>query len=295
MKFDPVAVPFPMPPVFSQEKRHRYMLSCLKNRFPKLLPRPKREDSISLVAYGPSLRDTWQDIKPPIMTMSGAYNFLLDRGIVADYHVDMDPRPHKVEFISRPQKQTTFVMATVCNPWTWEILRDYHVVTWHAMSGDDTQRFLKKWDPESLLIAGGSCIGLAAVHVAGCFGHYHFEMHGYDGSWNNGMRHAGHHGGFVHGEVDTPEIAGRTFKSSRLMMNSNIEMEYLMKNFPIYCVFHGDGYTQWWARHSELPNIAVDGTDKAERIRNAKIVTATTEQVRNINSELMVRQVCAQS
>lgn len=278
MKLKEVTVPYPMPPVFSQEKRHKYMLACLQHKFPKLLQRPKRDDPISLVAYGPSLMDTWKDLKPPIMTMSGAYNFLLDKGIVADYHVDMDPRPHKVEFISRPQKQTTFLMATVCNPWTWTILRDYHVVTWHAMSGDDTPRFLKKWDPDTLLIAGGSCIGLAAVHIAGCIGYYHCEMFGYDGSWNNGNRHAGPHGGFIHGEVETPEIGGKKYLSSRLMMNSNVEMEYLMKNFPVFCVFHGDGYNQQWAKHSDLENIAVDGTEKADRIRAAKIVQITKEE-----------------
>ena len=282
MKLEKISVPFPMPPVFSQEKRHKYMLACLQNGFPKLIKRPRREDSMSIVAYGPSLLETWKDIKPPIMTMSGAYNFLLDKGIVADYHVDMDPRPHKVEFISRPQKQTTFVMATVCNPATWPVLKDYHVVTWHAMSGDDTPRFVAKWDTNTLLIAGGSCIGLAAVHVAGILGYYHFELFGYDGSWNNGVRHAGPHRGFVHGEVDTPEIEGRSFKSSRLMMNSNVEMEFLMEKFPVFCVFHGEGYNQWWARHSKLENIAAEGTGKADIVRRMRYMEISPEMAQRL-------------
>ena len=61
-------------------------------------------------------------------------------------------------------------------------------------------------------------------------------------------------------------------------MNSNVELEFLVKNFPVFCVFHGDGYNEEWAKHTELQNVAFDGTEKADKIRTAKIVGLSREE-----------------
>jgi len=60
----------------------------------------------SIVCYGPSLADTWKVIKRPIVTVSGAHDYLVDRGIVPDFHVDCDPRAHKARMLKKPQKGT---------------------------------------------------------------------------------------------------------------------------------------------------------------------------------------------
>src|SRR5688572_2533433 len=100
-------------------KRHRYMLTCLSKKLPRLIQHPARDGPISLVGYGPSLKDTWQDIKPPILTMSGAHDFLIDKGVIPDFHCDVDPRPHKVEMLT-PHKDVIYLMGSVCNPLMWE-------------------------------------------------------------------------------------------------------------------------------------------------------------------------------
>ena len=52
----------------------------------------------SIVCYGPSLIDTWEDIKLEkeagnfIVTVSGAHDFLIERGIIPDVHIECDPR-----------------------------------------------------------------------------------------------------------------------------------------------------------------------------------------------------------
>ena len=83
MKLKEVTVPYPMPPVFSQEKRHKYMLACMQNKFPKLLQRPKRDDPISLVAYGPSLMETWKDLKPTSWRVRHGYCAISGRSFYA--------------------------------------------------------------------------------------------------------------------------------------------------------------------------------------------------------------------
>jgi hypothetical protein len=278
MAYSKIPVPFPMPPVFSQDKRHRYMLSALQHKFPQIRRyAPIGNEVLSIVGYGPSLIDTWQDIRRPILTMSGAHNFLIERGIVPDFHADMDPRPHKLQFITPPHKDVNYLMATVCNPWTWEVLKEFKVTLWHAVSGDDTKRFITKWDPGTMMISGGSCMGLVSFHLAGVLGYNRFEVFGMDGSWKDGKRHAGFHGGFPHGEIEW-DCFGRKFLSSRIMMNSNIELQYFLTNFPVFCVFHGDGFNQHWIANNDIPTVAVAGTDKAKFVRRSRYINLTSEQ-----------------
>jgi hypothetical protein len=286
MKLKPIPVPFPMPPALDEPKRHRYMLSALQYKFPQIREfKEVGNETLSIVGYGPSLKDTWEKIRRPILTMSGAHNFLIERGIVPDFHCDMDPRPHKLQFITPPHKDVHYYMATVCNPWTWEILKAFKVTLWHAVSGNDTERFIDKWDPGTVLISGGSCMGLVAFHLAGCLGYNHFEVFGMDGSWRDGERHAGPHGGFKHGEVEW-DCFGRKFLSSRIMMNSNIELQFMLKNYPILAVFHGNGFNQHWVKNCDLPNVAVDGTEKARNVRRGRFIPLTKEQ-----ASLLIKEV----
>src|SRR6185436_4802677 len=46
------------------------------------------DEPIALVSYGPSLNETWEQIRgfKFIMTCSGAHKFLVDRGIIPTHH-----------------------------------------------------------------------------------------------------------------------------------------------------------------------------------------------------------------
>src|SRR5262245_53158212 len=109
-----------------EPKRHRYMLTCLTYGFPKLQLKPLVDEPLSLVAYGPSLKDTWMMIRRPMLTMSGAHDFLISKGVVPDYHCDIDPRPHKTKMLT-PHKDVHYLMGSVCNPNMWEKLKGYKV------------------------------------------------------------------------------------------------------------------------------------------------------------------------
>ena len=73
-----------------------------------------KSDPVACVNFGPSLNDTWEKIRDfkYIITCSGAYKFLIDRGIVPTYHLDVDPRPHKIKLIGTPNPRTEFLIAS---------------------------------------------------------------------------------------------------------------------------------------------------------------------------------------
>ena len=96
-----------MPP----PERVKNMTAALARGLPTIRYCPENSEWLNLVCYGPSLEQTWREIKHPIMTVSGAHDFLLARGIVPDYHVECDPRPHKSDNISKPHPDVQYLIA----------------------------------------------------------------------------------------------------------------------------------------------------------------------------------------
>ena len=255
------------------EQRLAQMGEALKHGFPRFMPRHMDEAaSISIACYGPSLADTWQDMQRPIISMSGATHFLAERGVIPDYHIDMDPRKHKTKHIQPPVKGVKYLMATVCPPETWDILKDEDVEIWHVNNGEGTDEWIKRNDPGSYMVTVGSTIGLAAIQIGGMLGYRHFEIHGMDGSIRDGERHAGPHYGHKQGGI-TWQAGHVVYQTSRIMANACSEVINAFRIYPIFGVFHGTGLQQALIDEEYgLDNVALADTPKANMVRGYQAV-----------------------
>lgn len=231
------------------EEQDRNMRECLSNKIERLLPFPQNDGILNIVCYGPSLNDTWRNIKGPIMTVSGAHNYLIERGIVPDLHVDTDPRQHKADMLT-PHKDVTYLMASACHPDVWRKLKtrgrpenDLGAYYWHAVNGQHTVDWILKNDDGSLMIAGGSTAGLCAIHIGGVLGFTKFNIYGMDCSYRNGNRHASFHGGPAQKIIET-EVNGTVWQTSRQMLTAADEFEYHAKEYKFEYRLHGVGYLQ---------------------------------------------------
>ena len=270
---DAVKIPYRLKAAVSDEARHAQMGEALKTGYPRLKPRPIDElASICIACYGPSLADTWQDIERPIISVSGALHFLAERGVIPDYHVDCDPRAHKIRHITPPVDGVHYVMGSCCAPKTWEVLRGQKVSLVHFFMSQDTEQWVTRNDPGGGMIRPGSTVGLAAIHVGGMLGYRHFEIHGMDGSFKDGKRHAGPHYGHKQGGYTW--AAGHVkYDTSKIMANACAEVINTFRLFPIFGVFHGSGLQQALLDEEyALDNVARAGAPKANMVRNYKAV-----------------------
>jgi len=103
-----------------------------------------QNESIAVVNFGPSLNDTWEELKKfkYVMTCSGSHKFLVDKGFTAKdftkwYHIDVDPRPHKAELIGQPQKDVEYLIASACHQAVFDLLEGYDVKLWHIFANDE--------------------------------------------------------------------------------------------------------------------------------------------------------------
>jgi hypothetical protein len=301
-------VPYALIAATPLDQRHAQMYHAIHLGLPRLQPVPIDDSrgSLSIACYGPSLADTWQDLRHPILSMSGATHFLADRGVIPDYHIDMDPRAHKVKHLDPPVPGVHYVMASVCPPQTWEILKDERVTLWHVYSGrasadgPSTYDWVAEHDKGEIVVHAGSTIGLSAIHIGGLLGFRHFDIHGMDGSFADGTRehrHAGVHYGHKQAKDGiTWDAEGVTYHTSKIMSNAVAETINTARNFPIFCVFHGRGLTQALIREAGLPNsCTADQTEKAKRIRSSTARFINVPAVKHASSfwEILLSQSAA--
>jgi hypothetical protein len=233
---------------------------------------PRHAGRMCVVGYGPSLHETWRYLQverrafgAKIATTSGAHDFLISRGIIPDYHVDIDPREHKAYFTRNPHPDVKYWIASCCHPKLIDNLIDHssQLALWHVFNSDtDYNISLPDGpDPDSLLICGGSGVGARAIHLFYASGYRSFSLYGMDSSFDSkGEQHAGEHTGKVQQEWNV-RVGARWFRSSaalvymaRSVLDDRDRLERLSAEAGEPCIegtsdhveffMHGDGLLQ---------------------------------------------------
>ncbi len=213
--------------------------NCVARGYPRLGLRNIQDEWLSVVGFGPSLHDTWKQITHPCITVSGGLDFLQDRNFIPDYHAECDGRDYKTKHLEHANKQTKYFMGSVCNPRMWELLKGCHVEYWHVASGQHVVDWIGKNDPGSVLIAGGSNIGLSAIHIGGIVGYRKFRLFGFDGNYRGSVRHAGEH--YAAPQRKMVRVAnGRHWETSPQMSHACDEFLRLYDDPNLRCEIVGD-------------------------------------------------------
>jgi hypothetical protein len=235
------------------EERHAQMAAALRTGLPFLRKLGQFHDQwINIVCYGPSLVETWHDINRrdylPILTVSGAHDFLIRRGLTPSIHVHIDPRPYQKEMLELPTPSTRYLMATVCPPDFWLVLAGFHTELWHLINDDETVEWLHLHHPEGMksAIGGGSTVGQRAMNVAAALGFRRFRVYGMDFSFGD------HHWAGPHPGNDEPIIqvglGNKTYTTTPHLWKAAREMMDFLGSADVEVEFHGDGLMQDAAR-----------------------------------------------
>ena len=169
-------------------------------------PQPDNGKKLIIVCYGPSLRDTWKQIKAQqketgaeIVSVSGAHDFLRKHGIKPDWHVECDPRPHKSDMIKKIRKGVQYLMASCCHPTFLKRIVDEggDLTLWHLFNGPETFKVRDMpSERDDALIPGGGSVALRTMVLFYFMGYRNFTVHGFDCSYGaDGATHAGGHAG----------------------------------------------------------------------------------------------------
>ncbi len=212
-------------------------------------------EPIALVNYGPSLNDTWEQIKDFkfIMTCSGAHKFMVERGIIPTYHIDVDPRPHKVELIGQPQQGTQYMIASACHPALFDLLQGYDLKLWHIFDVDESG--MRMLPHSEWAITGGCSVGVRTLTMARFIGFTDLHVFGMDGCHGASGKHAAAHPNQLATNY-VLEYEGKEYKTTPAMLeaakNTFHEMD-MMKDTKV--TFYGEGLVQEMAKRYQRTEV----------------------------------------
>lgn len=191
---------------------------------------PRHDGRVCIVGFGPSLRQSWHYLLTEkrafgakIVSVSGAHDFLISRGIIPDYHCEVDPREHKCFFTRDARPDVNYWIASCCHPNLIDnlVAKEAKLALWHLYNSDADLSIGAPDgpDPGSLLICGGSGVGARAVHLMFAQGYRSFSLYGMDCSFrpDDGIQHAGEHTGKKKPEWPV-RVGDRWFRSSAQMV-----------------------------------------------------------------------------
>lgn len=237
------------------------------------------QEPIAVVGFGPSLRDTWEEIKKfkYVISCSGSHKFLIERGIIPTWHVEVDPRAHKIELIGPPNKDVTYLIASTCCPKLFDHLEGYNVKLWHVFdNSEEARRTLPRGE---WAITGGCDVGLRSVTIARFLGFTDLHIFGMDGSSPGAERHAAEHPNKVQ-SVCTVEYEGRTFNTTPPMLEAARGMWHELDLLSdVKTTFYGDGLIQHMAKFYKKP----EGVNATIAFIPPKLISA---EMKDLNARL---------
>lgn len=215
------------------------------------------DEPCAVVAYGPSLAETWRDIAQfrTIFTCSGAYKFLVDRGINPTVHCESDPRGHKVDMLGTPHRDTTFRVASVIHSNYLDYLEAHgsKIELFHILFDEDS--IYQMYPKGDWVIAGGSTIGPRTIKIARLSGFTNLHLFGFDGSGG----HAGVHTNAPPASVYNPMVVrGTTYSiTENLLYQTGVFFDEIVDRLPeVQITMHGDGLIQQMFRERGRKQLA---------------------------------------
>lgn len=240
-----------------------------------------RTAPIAVVCFGPSLADTWERARefPYIITCSGAHRFLVERGVIPTWHVEVDPRAHKVALIGPPQPSVEYLIASTCHPAVFDHLDGFNVKLWHVF--DNAEDGLRTLPPGEWALTGGCSVGLRTITIARFFGFTDQHIFGMDGSEGATGKHAAAHPNQSKGHAVTT-YQGVDYRTTSGYLEAAQQTFHELDQMPdVKATFYGDGLVQAMAKnyvpHPVGKGKAIIGFNKPELI---------SAQYRALNAQL---------
>ena len=150
---------------------------------------PAHEGHAVIVGGGPSVADNLDKIKwrislgQTVFALNGACRFLNRHGITPDYQVFLDGNPDLKDRIGDAKE---YLVGSQCDPSTTKAVP--HAVLWHLMVPGILEHIPKRVD--TLLIGGGTTVGLSTMCLVYGIGYRKLHLFGYDSSSRDGRDHA---------------------------------------------------------------------------------------------------------
>jgi SAM-dependent methyltransferase len=125
-----------------------------------------------------------------LVTLNGAYNWALDRGLTPSAQIIVDARPFNARFTKPVVDHCLYLIASQCDPSVLEGLPKERTYLFHAMSSLSEDLLTAQYGDEWHTIPGGSTVLLRAIPLLRMLGYRRFHLYGCDSCLKDDAHHA---------------------------------------------------------------------------------------------------------
>lgn len=142
---------------------------------------PERKGALCIAGSGPSLADHLDELRDAdVWAINGAYDYLVGHNIIPTGFVGIDPLPGLSEYVLHAQPETTFYIASSCDPEVFRVLTGFDVRTWNA----EAEGML--YPVGQYVVGGGTTALTRAPFLAQMMGWRDITLYGADSSFIDG-------------------------------------------------------------------------------------------------------------
>lgn len=186
----------------------------IKGPWNNVAPHLPQEVEVMLVAGGPSLNDFAAEIAErraegvKLVTVNGAYNWAIERGLKPSAQVVVDSREFNSRFTKPVVDNCQYLLASQCHPSCFVDLPAERTWLWHVPASDKIKGMLdehyeKRWYP----IPGGSTVVMRSIALLRMLGFRKLTIYGFD-SCVSGSAHHAYQQAENDGDAVIPVLAG---------------------------------------------------------------------------------------
>jgi hypothetical protein len=175
----------------TKEEMNSNISATLTRGYASIVPHLNKYSGVaSLVGSGPSLHETYTDLRGDVFAINQAIGVLLDKGIVPKFAMLWDAA-QIVEQFAIPHPDITYLVASRCHPAVFERLKDCRVAVWHAGGDHNIAEVIAEKKIPEPMINGGSAGITRGIYVVSSLGYRDINIFGGDSSYSDdGKTHA---------------------------------------------------------------------------------------------------------
>ena len=121
-----------------------------------------------------------------IVTLNGAYNWALSKGMTVGAQIVVDARPFNARFTHPVNDKTRYLIGSQCDPSVLEGLPKDRTYLWHTTAEQITDILKERYGDEWFGIVGGCTVLLRAIPLLRMLGYKRFHLFGCDSSVSPG-------------------------------------------------------------------------------------------------------------
>ena len=233
----------------SQEQIKANVVHNIQQGWRQAEPHQTQETEVMILGGGWSLDAHEDQIRKlradgvKLVTLNGAYNWCLERGLTPSATILVDSRPFNKRFVEPVVDDCIYMICSQCDPSVYDGLPRERTIQWHSTWDylrDELNRYLDRW----YSIPGGSTVLLRAIPLLRMLGFYKFHLFGCDSCMSpEGTHHAYKQEENDGGMVLPINYGSRTFYGNAWMVGQAQEFISMVKHMGdmMELEIYGDG------------------------------------------------------